>query len=81
MTPWQTAVDFRETIPPASAHPNVYARWTRQNRATRAGRYRVYLAHGWSCRQLAAGWYPIQVEASDTRNNTTIGDFPVRTVR
>jgi hypothetical protein len=79
--PWRAAVDFRETIPPASAYTSVYARWTRQNRATRPGRYRIYLAHGWSCRQLTAGWYRIQVEASDTRDNTTIADFPVRFVR
>jgi hypothetical protein len=77
-TDWQTAVDFRETIPPASDFSNVYARWTRQNHPNHRGRYRVYLAHGWSCRQLAPGWYRIQVEASDVRGNRTVREFPVR---
>lgn len=77
-TPWQTAVDFRGTIPPASAYMSVYARWTRQNRRNRAGRYRIYLAHGWSCSGFPHGWYRIQVEASDTRNNTSVVAFPVR---
>ncbi len=77
VTRWQTAVDFRETIPSASAFESVYAKWTRQNHANHAGRYRVYLAHGWSCGQLPAGRYRIEVAASDSRNNTTMADFPV----
>jgi hypothetical protein len=80
-TDWQTAVDFRETIPSASAFTTVYAKWTRQNRPNRRARYRVYLAHGWSCGQLAPGWYRIQVAASDTRGNMTIAEFHVRMAR
>jgi hypothetical protein len=78
VTQWQTAVDFRETIPPASAFASVYAKWTRQNHPEHPGRYRVYLAHSWNCAQLKPGWYRIEVEASDTRSNTTVSDFPVR---
>jgi hypothetical protein len=57
---------------------SVYARWTRQNRPNRVGRYRIYLAHGWSCGRFPRGWYRVQVEVSDTRNNTTVVGFPVR---
>jgi len=28
--------------------------------------------------QLKPGWYRIEVEASDTRGNTTVAAFPVR---
>ena len=80
-TDWQTALDFRETIPSASAFSNVYAKWTRQNHPNHRGRYRIYLAHGWSCGQLSPGWYRIQVEASDIRDNTTVSEFPVRLAR
>lgn len=75
---WQTAVDFRKTIPPASAFTSVFALWTRQNHPNRPGRYRVYLAHDWRCSRVAAGWYRIEVAASDTRGNTTVSEFPVR---
>jgi hypothetical protein len=78
VTQWQTVVDFRETIPPASAFASVYAKWTRQNRPNRVGRYRIYLAHGWNCGQLKAGWYRVEVETSDTRSNTTVTSFPIR---
>jgi hypothetical protein len=78
VTGWETAVDFRETIPPASAFASVYAKWTRQNHPKHPGRYRIYLAHGWNCAQLKPGWYRIEVEASDTRGNTTVAAFPVR---
>jgi hypothetical protein len=76
-TPWQTAVDFRETIPPASAFESVYAKWTRQNHPNHPGRYRIYLAHAWNSGQLPPGHYRIEVAASDSRSNTTIADFPV----
>jgi hypothetical protein len=77
VTDWRTAVDFRETIPPASAFASVFAKWTRQNHPNRPGRYRVYLAHGWNSAQLPAGRYRIEVSACDSRNNTTVADFPV----
>ena len=41
---WRTAVDFSRTIPPPDQFDAVYAPWTRQNHAWRAGRYRVQLA-------------------------------------
>ena len=78
VTDWRTAVDFRETIPPASAFASVFAKWTRQNHPKHPGRYRVYLAQAWNCGQMKPDWYRIEVEVSDTRNNTTVTDFPVR---
>jgi len=78
---WQTAADFRETIPPASAYASVYAKWTRQNHPAHPGRYRVYLAHGWSCGAVKPGWYRIEVATSDTRDNTTVSSFPIRVRR
>jgi hypothetical protein len=75
---WHTAVDFRSTIPPASAFSSVFALWTRQNHPNHPGRYRVYLAHAWSCAQLSSGWYRVQIETSDTRDNTTVAEFPIR---
>jgi hypothetical protein len=77
VTAWQTAVDFRETIPAASAFASVYAKWTRQNHPNRPGRYRVYLAHAWNSTQLSPGRYRIEVSACDSRNNTDVVDFPV----
>jgi hypothetical protein len=77
VTGWQTSVDFRETIPPASAFASVYAKWTRQNHPNHPGRYRIYLAHAWNSAQVPAGHYRIEVAASNSRSNTTIADFPV----
>jgi len=77
VTSWQTAVDFRRTIPPASDFSAVFARWTRQNHPAHPGRYRVYLAHAWNSAQLPAGKYRIEVAATDTRDNTGVFDFAV----
>jgi hypothetical protein len=68
-TPWQTAVDFSTTIPPPDRFDAVFAPWTRQNHAWRAGRYRVQLAHGWDSRGLPDGRHLLEVEAIDTRGN------------
>ena len=65
---WRTAFDARQLLP-ASGFGGVYARWTRQNKPWRAGRYRVYLARGLDTRQLAEGIASIEVEAADTRGN------------
>lgn len=76
-TNWQTAVDFRETIPAASAFGSVFARWTRQNHPHHPGRYRIYLAHAWNSAQLPAGSYRIEVSACDSRGNTAAVEFPL----
>jgi hypothetical protein len=76
-TGWTTAVDFRETIPPANAFQSIFARWTRQNHAHRPGRYRIYLTRGWQTEALSRSKYIVEVAASDTRGNTTIATFPL----
>jgi hypothetical protein len=70
VTRWQTAVDFRMTIPSASAFPDVFARGTTQNRTHVPGRYRTYLAHGWNAGNLGSGTYKVEVKATDVRGNT-----------
>jgi hypothetical protein len=71
LTRWQTAVDFRATIPGAGLFGSVFARWTRQNHAHRPGRYRVYLMHGLQTDALRDGAYHVEVLASDIRGNTS----------
>jgi hypothetical protein len=68
-TRWETAVDFRATIPPPSAFHAVYARWTRQNHPWSDGRYRFLLARSWDSRTLPAGRYRLEAVAVDSRGN------------
>jgi hypothetical protein len=68
-TPWTTAVDVRRVIPPDDAYDRVFARWTRQNKASRQGRYRFFLAHDADARRFAG--HAVEVEATDTRGNRT----------
>jgi hypothetical protein len=74
-TMWKTAVDVRATIPSNDLYDSVFARWTRQNKAARVGRYRFYLAHGLDTSPLPPGRYLVQVDASDTRGNTARSSF------
>ena len=64
---WQTVVDFRTTIPSASAFHAIYARATRQNHANLPGLYRIRLASG----SVAAGvrGREVQVEVLDACGN------------
>ena len=55
-----------------------YARWTRQNKRNRIGRYRFVLAAAWDTRTLADGRYVVEVTASDVSGNTTVARFPVQ---
>jgi hypothetical protein len=71
ITPWAAAIDFRDGIPSAGAFAEVYARWSRQNRPNRPGRYRIYLARGWSSESVADGRYTLEVEAADMRGNAS----------
>jgi hypothetical protein len=77
---WRTAADFRYTIPSAPAFDSVFARWTRQNKASRRGRYRFYLAQAWNSASLPDGSYRIEVRAMDTRGNCGSGSatFTIR---
>lgn len=75
---WRTAIDHRLTIPSNDRYRTQYARWTRQNKRSRIGRYRFVLAAGWDTRALADGWYVVEVAATDVSGNRTIARFPVR---
>ena len=70
-TPWQTAIDFSGTIPPSNMFDTVYAPWTRQNHAWRPGRYRVQFARDWDSNSIPNGTHRLEVEAVDTRGNST----------
>ena len=74
--PWVTALDARVVLP-AAGFDGVYARWTRQNKPWRAGRYRVYLAHGLDTRAFDDGLYRIVVQAIDTAGNRGVAETPV----
>jgi murein DD-endopeptidase MepM/ murein hydrolase activator NlpD len=72
---WRTAFDVRRTIPAAARYAEVYAAWTRQNSPWGVrGRYRFYLARGLDARLFGRG-LTIEVEAGDTRGNTTTQRF------
>ena len=75
---WQAAADFRRGLPAADEYDRVYARWTRQNKPWRNGRYRFYLTRGWDTSSVPDGEHRIDVAATDTRGNTTVRSFLVR---
>ena len=77
---WRTAIDHRLTEPEDSAFASQYARWTRQNKRNRPGRYRFVLATGWDTRTLADGRYVVEVAASDSSGNSTVERFALRVV-
>jgi hypothetical protein len=75
--PLTTAVDFRRVIPADPEYGSVYARWTRQNKRYRVGRYRFYLVRSWNTRALRDGVHTVEVVASDTAGNRTATRFTV----
>jgi hypothetical protein len=75
---WRTAIDHRLVKPEDDAYTTEYARWTRQNKRNRPGRYRFVLAAAWDTRTLADGRYVVEVAASDVSGNTTVARFPIR---
>jgi Peptidase family M23 len=77
-TGWKTAVDFRYHLLPQWLFSNVYTPETRQNRAGRPGQYYFYLVRGFDTRDLENGYYQLEVQASDTRGNTTTSVLPFR---
>ena len=70
-TDWATALDYTRTIPSGASYGRIYAQWTRQNHPDKQGRYRVYLSHGLPTRDMPAGRYRVEVEASDLCGNRT----------
>jgi len=75
---WRTAIDHRLTIPSNDRYRTQYARWTRQNKRNRIGRYRFVLAAAWDTRALADGRYLVEVASADVSGNRTIARFPIR---
>jgi hypothetical protein len=74
--PWHAPVDFRRTLLPRSLFRVVYAPGTRQNRRDQRGRYRFYVAHGWSTTRLRNGLYRLEVSAADAHGNRAVGGLP-----
>jgi Peptidase family M23 len=70
---WRTVVDFRLTIPPASAFDEIWAPGTTQNHVRAAGNYLLVLTH--SLHDLPAGRFDVEVVARDTRGNSGAGRF------
>jgi hypothetical protein len=70
-SPWRVAVDFRYALP-ASPFEAVYAKWTRQNVASRYGRYRFVLARDIDVSAIGSGTNVLQVRVVDTRGNVSI---------
>jgi hypothetical protein len=69
ITRWQTAADFRSVLP--TSFDAIYARWTRQNKRSRLGRYRFLLAGRWDSRTVRDGAYRLEVHVADTRGNAS----------
>jgi hypothetical protein len=78
VTPWKVAVDFRRYLLPQWLFSNVYTPETRQNRAGRPGLYYFYLLRGFDTHDRPNGYYRLEVQASDTRGNTTTSVWPFR---
>jgi hypothetical protein len=74
--PWHTPVDFRKTMLPAGLFASIYAPGTRQNKPNQVGRYRFYVAHGWTTSLLRDGLYRLEVEASDAQGNRAVAGLP-----
>lgn len=64
---WHTVVDFRTTIPGASAFHAIYAQATRQNHENLPSLYRIRLAFGSAA--AAARGRDVQVEVLDSGGN------------
>ena len=75
---WRTAIDHRLVKPEDDRFTAQYARWTRQNKRNRTGRYRFVLAAAWDTRTLVDGLYVVEVAASDVSGNTTVVRFRIR---
>src|SRR4051794_20857161 len=69
---WQTSIDVRRTIPSNTLYGRYFATWTRQNSPWgRTGRYRFFLAHDLDAAVLSRCAATLEIQATDTRGNTT----------
>ena len=69
--PWRVAADFRAALRAEFRFHLIYAGGTRQNHPNAPGRYRFWLARAWDTRRHRDGRYRLDVEATDTRGNTS----------
>ena len=72
---WETVVDFRLTIPPASAFDEIWAQGTTQNHVRAAGHYRLVLTR--SLADLRGGLHLAELAVSDSRGNASRARFPI----
>lgn len=75
---WQTGIDFRYRLLPPTQFAAVYAPPSQKNYPPKVGRYCFYLAHSWDTRRLTDGTYVLQVNATDTQGNRTVGSLRFR---
>jgi hypothetical protein len=74
--PWRTPVDFRSAMLPAGLFSAIYAPGTRQNKPGRPGRYRFYVARGWTTTRLPDGLYRLEASAADAHGNRAVAALP-----
>jgi hypothetical protein len=67
---WRTALDFRSYLAESTRFTEVYAPWTKLNRAGRPGTLVFYLTHAWDSRATADGRYRLDVAVFDTQGNS-----------
>ena len=72
---WETVVDFRLTIPPASAFDEIWAPGTTQNHVRAPGRYRLVLTR--SLADLRGGLHLAELAVSESRGNASRARFPI----
>ena len=72
--PWHVAADFRQRLLDSDAFGSVYAPQTTQNHQGKPGTFAFFLSHDW---RPADGTYRIQVAASDTRGNRSVGSVEI----
>jgi hypothetical protein len=71
---WTTAVDFRLTIPSASAFDDIWASGTTQNHVRAPGHYRLRLG---ALADLPSRSRVVEVAVRDTRGNASVRRFPL----
>lgn len=73
---WHTPVDFRKAMLPADLFSAIYAPGTRQNKPGKPGRYRFFVARGWTTSRLRDGLYRLEVSAADAHGNRAVAALP-----
>ena len=77
VVPWQTVADFRTVLPANSLYGTVYAPGTTQNHPPKPGLYRFQLAAAFNTGLHPDGSYRLDVEATDSRGNLSLGHLTI----